>query len=69
MSRLALVVAAQGGGASDVVTRESMTARLQSIVADAEVPEAIQDQLAVAGLTTLGLFASMGSDDKASASS
>ena len=48
-----------------MVTRESMTARLQSILADAEIPEAIQDQLAVAGLTTLGLFASMGSDDKA----
>ena len=46
------------------ITRESMTARLQYILAEAEVPDTLQDQLALAGLTSLGLFASMGSDDK-----
>ena len=46
-------------------SREDMAARLQSILADAMVDENIQDKLAKAGLLSIGLFAAMGSDDKA----
>ena len=42
-----------------------MSARLQSLLADAAVSEEVQDKLATAGLTNLGLFASIGEDGKA----
>ena len=65
MSRLTggLAAAAAGGGLSG--THEDMTARLQSILADAMVDENVQDELAKAGLLSIGLFSAMGSDDKA----
>ena len=50
-----------GLGGSD---REEMSARLQSILADALVSEDVQDALAKAGLLSIGLFSAMGSDDK-----
>ena len=45
--------------------REDMSARLQSILADAMVDEDVQDALAKAGLLTIGLFSAMGSTDQA----
>ena len=65
MSRLngGLAAAAAGGGLSG--THEDMTAQLQSILADAMVDENVQDELAKAGLLSIGLFSAMGSDDKA----
>ena len=41
-----------------------MSARLQSILADAMVATEIQDAMAQAGLLTVGLFAAMGSTDQ-----
>ena len=45
--------------------RETMSARLQSLLADASVSEEVQNKLEEAGLTTLSLFASIGEDGKA----
>ena len=41
-----------------------MSARLQSILADAVVDLDVQDKLAQAGLITMGLFVAMGEDNK-----
>ena len=70
MSRLTGAQAAQAaglmeGGDKPEATHEDMTARLQSILADAMVDENIQDGLAQAGLLSIGLFSAIGSDDKA----
>ena len=54
-----------GMGAAAGNTREEMSARLQSILADAMVDDEVQDALASAGLLTIGLFSAMGSTDKA----
>ena len=62
-----VMAALQNAADSGVIvpSRETMAVRLQSILADAEVSTEVQDQLADAGITSLGLFASMGDSDKA----
>ena len=58
--------------AADVLTsgdasggeRESLSARLQSILDEAGVDPDIQDRIASTGHTTLSLFAAMGTDPK-----
>ena len=53
------------GEDATVDLRETMSARLQSLPADASVSEDVQNKLAEAGLTTLSLFASIREDGKA----
>ena len=64
-ARVAGVLAIHDNQDDQRLPREQMSARLQSLLADAAVSEEVQDQLATAGLTNLGLFASIGEDGKA----
>ena len=62
---LAGAVDARGQGQATGSSREDMSARLQSILADAMVSTEIQDAMAQVRLLTIGLFAAMGTIDPA----